>query len=309
MGEIINFGGKKFNIQARKEHKTDDLISLLPKLKNLKDEIIVIKINIEVIENDRLLISALKEIVTLKCMGAVVILIPDVNDKIEEYFEENQGIKNIFADNNFIDTNGLTDVLEVIIKRNICLKICKFLQDYNIMSMVLSGNDMNIVLSDDVVNNNIENFSFTAKSIHNQTIQSKKKYSIDILNDIIKTDIIPIVMPTFKDNHGNEYLMDSGMYAMYMSKYLNALKYVLIYNDNSEIPTACIYGIERFSKMIKGGHQKMKTMQAFNSTIEAVKNGVQCSHLIDIENTSLLEALCLNDNGGFCLYDDTLNQL
>ena len=309
MGEIINFGGKKFNIQARKEHKTDDLISLLPKLKNLKDEIIVIKINIEVIENDRLLISVLKEIVTLKCMGAVVILIPDVNDKIEEYFEENQGIKNIFADNNFIDTNGLTDVLEVIIKRNICLKICKFLQDYNIMSMVLSGNDMNIVLSDDVVNNNIKNFSFTPKSIHNQTIQSKKKYSIDILNDIIKTDIIPIVMPTFKDNQGNEYLMDSGMYAMYMSKYLNALKYVLIYNDNSEIPTACIYGIERFSKMIKGGHQKMKTMQAFNSTIEAVKNGVQCSHLIDIENTSLLEALCLNDNGGFCLYDDTLNQL
>ena len=309
MGEIINFGGKKFNFKPKQEQKTDDLIALLPKLKVLKDEIIVFKINYNVIEDDNLLTGLIKEIITLKCMGCITIIVPDVNDKIEEYLQQNQGINNVFDTNIFIETNGLTDVLEVIIKHDIISKISKVFKEYNIANMALSGNDMNIIFADDVVNYNVEDISFARKSISGVNFQSQKKYSIDVLNEIIKTDIVPIVMPTFKDKNGNEYLMESGMYAMYLAKYLNALKYVVIYCDDKSIPTRCIYGVERFVKLVKSGDFKLKTLQSINATIEAVKNGVQVAHLIDIKQFSLIETLCDIEHNGLSVYDDSLNSL
>ena len=309
MGEIINFGGKKFNFKPKKEQKTDDLIALLPKLKILKDEIIVFKINSNVINNDILLRGLIKEIITLKCMGCITIIVPDVNNKVEEYLLQNQGLKNVFDTNVFIDTNGLTDVLEVIIKHDVVNKICGVFNEYKVANMALSGNDMNIIFADDVINYNVEEISFSRKSIGGSNLQSQKRYSIDLLNEIIKTDIIPVIMPTFKDKNSNEYLMESGMYAMYLAKYLNALKYILIYNNDKHIPTNCIYGVERFTKLIKSGDFKAKTLQSINSAMEAVKNGVQVAHLIDIEQCSLIETLCDVEHNGLCIYDDCLNSL
>ena len=308
MGEIINFGGKEIKYKPKKEQKTDNFISLLPQLRTLKDEVVIISINEEVENNEMLLKSVIKEVITLKCMGVITIIVANSNSKIEEYFNENQGVKKLFEQNIFTNSTGLTDVLEVIVKHDSVNKISNEIKQYNVISMALSGNDMNIILSDDVLNNNVENLTFTRKSI-NSFQKPEKKYSIDTLNELLKTEIIPIVIPTFQDNNKNEYIMESKMFAMYLAKYLNALKYVLIYSDNKSIPTACIYGVERFTKIIKQNNFDTKTLSIFNSAIEAVKNGVQGAHIIDVNQTSLLEELCNCDAGGLFLYDDTLNQL
>ena len=166
MGEIINFGGKEIKYKPKKEQKTDNFISLLPQLRTLKDEVVIISINEEVENNEMLLKSVIKEVITLKCMGVITIIVANSNSKIEEYFNENQGVKKLFEQNIFTNSTGLTDVLEVIVKHDSVNKISNEIKQYNVISMALSGNDMNIILSDDVLNNNVENLTFTRKSIN-----------------------------------------------------------------------------------------------------------------------------------------------
>ena len=161
MGEIINFGGQTLKYKPKKEQKTDNFISLLPQLRTLKDEIVVITFTEKVLNNPTLLQSVIKEVITLKCMGVITIIVANSNSKIEQYFKENQGIKELFSKNTFTNSNGLTDVLEVIIKHDSVNIINNEIKKYNVISMPLSGNDMNIVLSDDVLNNNVEKLTFT----------------------------------------------------------------------------------------------------------------------------------------------------
>ena len=308
MGQLIDFGGKNLK-RVKQEPKSDDLISILPRLKALKGEIIVIKINNEVIANDILLQSVIKEIVTLKCMGTIVIIVADSDNKVAKYYDENEGIKDPFINSKFVSTNGITDVLEVLIKHDSVKKIVNIIKKYNVMSLAISGNDLDIILPDNVVNKNIETFSFASKQLYGGLEQKNKKYSIDNLNELLKTDLIPIIIPTFKDAQNNEYLLESSEFGMYVAKYTNALKYVVLYTNNKQVPTSCIYGIERFTKIVKTGKFSGNTLRFLGTAIEAIKNGIQGVHIIDCETTSLLEEFCFGNVEGLFLYDDTLNQL
>ena len=78
MGQIIDFGNKSIK-QFTNNTSEIDVIRLLPKLNNLKGETIVLYIGEEILQDEALLTSVLREIVILKCMQAIVIIIPDVN--------------------------------------------------------------------------------------------------------------------------------------------------------------------------------------------------------------------------------------
>ena len=308
MGQLIDFGGGKVQKKAKPEPKLDDVIGLLPRLRFLKDEAIVVHIDQKIIKNDDLLKKVIKDVITIRCMGAITIIIPDSDAKVSEYFVEN-GYADPLANANFTSTTGITDVIDVLIKHDSAKKIGKIINNYNTIGLVISGLDLNIVFPDEIVNKNVETMSFTMRQMYNSSVQKKANYSIDTLNEIIKTDIIPVIVPTFRDQQGNEYMLESNLFAMYLAKYLNALKYVSVYSDNQQIPTSCIYGAERFTKIVRDGNFDSKTMKILNAAIEAVKNGVQGSHVVAAEGSSIIEEFCNGNTSGLYLYDDTLNHL
>ena len=82
MGQIINFGKK-----SSYNSNTNDLISLLPKLRPFKEETIVIRVCQEAITDTELLNDIAREIVTLKYMDCDVVVVPNSNPTIEELRE------------------------------------------------------------------------------------------------------------------------------------------------------------------------------------------------------------------------------
>ena len=309
MVNIINFANKNVK-KEKKQINERNIVEFLPKLKILKGETIVIHINSKVIDNYELLNNLMKEIVTLKCMQCIVVIIADANIEISKYFTEITGIEEPFSTENFLETYNQDDVFNVISKRNSGDKISNIANNYDCLNINLSGNDLNIIFPADLIKNNISFFNKESKNLYNRENRNRRKnYSIDILEELIKTDILPIVGQSVSDNEGSKYICESAFFGAYIAKYLSALKYVMVYSYNENIPTNCIYGIERFLKIIKTEKFNNEALTMFNAGIEAIRNDVQCVHIIDTEKINLLEELCSTNFNGLFLYDDTLNQL
>ncbi len=309
MGQLIDFGGKNPKGKTRTDPKEADLVSLLPRLRALKGEMIVFNICDNVIADDELLTNLVREIVMLKCMGVTTIIVPDANAKAVEYYRNNYNISDPFANKDFQEAFECVDELEISMKQGYAEKIAKIARSLNTMPLVVGGSSLDVVLPDEIVNKNVSTFDSPRTIYNNSNMQTKKKYSIDMLDELVKTDILPILIPTFKDQNGNNYVLESSLFGAYISQYLSALKYVIIYTKDPMIPSGCIYGIERFTKILKTSNFNRKTLSFLNSGVEAVRSGTQGTHVIDTRNVNLLEEFCGSNFSGLFLYDDTLNQL
>ena len=312
MGQVINFGGKSIK-QFKNNTNEMDIIRLLPKMSNLKGETIVLYIGEEILQDEELLTNVLREIVILKCMQAIVIIIPDVNKQSISLCNEMFAITDPFLDANFVNIGEQADVFDVVFKREVLYKVSKILKQFNAMSIGLSGHMLDIVFANDAINVNDTSLFFERERqelYYSQSEQKKKKqYSVDMLEEILKTNIIPIVAPTAYNNNGQVYVFESSLFGAYISGYLSALKYTELYSNRGDILKNCIYGIEKFTKILKTGSFKEESLRFLNSGIEAIKNGVQGTHIIDVSNISMLEEFCSKMFSGLFLYDDTLNQL
>ena len=87
MGQLLNFANEKSNNVKYMTKEKMNLIDLLPKIKMLKGEILIININYSIIKDKELLTRIVNEIVVLKCMGVSVVIVVDADEKIFEYFQ------------------------------------------------------------------------------------------------------------------------------------------------------------------------------------------------------------------------------
>ena len=308
MGQLLNFSGRKDTNIGQISKEKMNLINLLPKIKSLKGEVLLINISYNIIQEKDILNTVVNAIIVLKCMGVSVLIVVDADDKIYEYFQ-NKEKDNQFNENDCAITNGINDVIEVLIKHEVAKNVNDAVLSNNNMSMIISGVDGNIILPDDVFNRNISIFNQQSYTAISGLKKKTKKYSVDILNDILSTDILPILIPTCKDAYGNTYVMNSGYFMSKLANYLNAFKMITLYKDNSQIPTSCIYGVERFVKIIKSGSFNTKTMKMMKYNIDGIKSGVQIAQIIDVANTSMIEELCNETQKSLTLYDDTLQSI
>ena len=308
MGQLIDFAGKTPKLRQVREYN-NDILQLLPKLRFIKGETVVICLNAFVIADDKILSNLIREIIALKCYDASVVLVVDTNQITGDFCAENFNQSNPFANGSFFEVNEQIDVFNIIVKQNIMKKIANIIKSFNATPVVCSGADIDIVFSDSTIGKTTI-FDTQLRKINNgYKPQEMKKYSIKTLEELLKTNLIPIISPTFNDKMGNTYICESNIFSSYISSYLASLKFVNTYIQENDIPYGCVYGIERFSKIMKSGNFSQESNQIVNAGIEAVKNGTQCSHIINPREISLLEEFCSGSFNGLFLYDDTLTTL
>ena len=111
MGQLLNFSGKKDTNIGQISKEKMNLINLLPKIKSLKGEVLLINISYNIIQEKDILNTVVNEIIVLKCMGVSVLIVVDADDKIYEYFQ-NKEKDNPFNENDCAITNGINDVID-----------------------------------------------------------------------------------------------------------------------------------------------------------------------------------------------------
>ena len=154
MGQIINFGKK-----SSYNTNTNDLISLLPKLRPFKEETIVIRVCQEAITDTELLNDIAREIVTLKYMDCDVVVVPNSNPTIEQYCSDTYGIANPFEKENFISNVDIINVIEAIIKRDILTPLALAINKCGGIALPVSGRDLSIFFAEDAITKNDDLFN------------------------------------------------------------------------------------------------------------------------------------------------------
>lgn len=308
MGQLIDFAGKTPKVRQSPEYN-NDILQLLPKLRFVKGETVVVHLNNSVLADNNVLSKLLREIIALKCYDASVVIVIDTNQIANDFCAENFNRSNPFADGFFFEANEQIDVFNVIVKQNIMKKITGIINNFNALPFVCNGADINIVFSDQTIGKTTIFDTQPRKIYDRHDKQNTKKYSIDTLEELLKTNLIPIVSPTFNDRFGNTYICESNIFSSYISSYLSSLKFVNTYIQEDDIPYGCIYGIEKFAKIMQSGNFSKESAKIINAGIEAIKNGTQCSHIINPSEISLLEEFCSGIFSGLFLYDDTLTAL
>ena len=309
MGQIIDFGDK-ITKDVKQNLKELDIIRLLPKLRSFRGENIVIFLEKSVINDGEVLSKVLREVVILKCMEVRIVLVLDVDEQMRNFCRETYGVDDIFTDKNVYNLRDNIDVIDVICKREVMYEVSNILNSFNAMSLCCSGHSICIVFPDDAVNNGISVFDKPYRDINSGTEhQTQKIYSFDMLDELLKTNIIPVLAPTVYDRLGKQYLVRSEVFSAYISGYLSSLKYVAIYKDYADIPTNCLYGVSRMIRILKAGVFSANSLQLINAGIEAINKGSQGAHIINANRVSLLEELCGKRFNGLFLYDDNLNHL
>jgi len=309
MGQILDFNSNNNNAKNNTTREID-LVKLLPKLQNLKKENIVIHITDEVANNDKLLLKLLREVVILKYIEVTVVLILDTNKFIEDFCVKNLKIKKPFEKQSFVKITEEIDVFDMIFKHKVADRVSSFLKNFNATPLCISGHNLDIIFPDEIVYDKLSFFDFQKKDVRNYITEKKnKKYSIVTLEELLKTNIIPVIYPSFKDRIGNTYIQESACFGSYLSSCMSSLKYVEICANKKSIPTNCIYGIDRLSKIIKTGYFSKNDIVLMEACINAIKKGTQGAHIIDIQNVSLLEEFCSQAFKGLFIYDDILNQI
>ena len=308
MGQLIDFAGKTPKLRQSREYN-NDILQLLPKLRFIKGETVVVCLNNSVLSDDKILSNLIREIIALKCYDASVVLVADTNQIASDFCAENFSQNRPFENSSFFEVNEQIDVFNIIVKQNIMKKIANIIKNFNAIPITCGGADIDIIFSDNTIGKTTI-FDTQPRKINNgYKPQEIRKYSITTLEELLKTNLIPVISPTFNDKFGNTYICESNIFGSYVSSYLASLKFVNTYIQENDIPYGCIYGIERFSKIMQSGNFSKESFQIINSGIEAIKNGTQCSHIINPREISLLEEFCSGSFNGLFLYDDTLTAL
>ena len=307
MAEIINFFGQAQNYKEGR--KNVDVISFLPKLKYLNGETMVVSIDEKVIADDRLLENFLREVLLMKYVGVSIVLVADIRGEVNKYLYENSGIENRLDNDITVALDKDYDVVDVLIKHNGLNTIYDIMDNLGANVLSVSGSVLGIKFAD-IGSDEFSPFEKNRKNFNNVGLKNKNsKNSVGLLDEILKTDIIPVISPIVRDSQGINYVMEGKYFSARLAGLLGALKCVMTYSDEKKIPKGCVYGAERIIEVVNEGGYSANFLNIAKASSEAIINGSQGVHILDPKVVDLVEELCSGNFFGIFVYDDAVSHL
>ncbi len=307
MAEIINFFGQS---QTYKEGRRGiDVISFLPKLKYLNGETMVISIDEKIITDGKLLENFLREILLMKYVGVSVILVMDIRSEVNKYLYENSGIESKLDNDVAVSIEKDYDVVDVLIKHNGLNAVYDVMDNFGANVLAVSASTLGIKFAD-IGANDFAFFEKDRRNFNNVGFKNKtSKTSVGLLDEILKTDIIPIISPIVRDFHGVNYVMEGKYFSARLAGLLGALKCVITYSDEKKIPKGCVYGADRIVEVVGEDGYSANFSNVAKASAEAIKNGTQGVHIIDPKTVDIVEELCSGNFSGIFVYEDEVSHL
>ena len=307
MAEIINFFGQSQNYKEGR--RNIDVISFLPKLKYLNGETMVISIDEKMLADNRLLESFLREVLLMKYVGVSVVLVVDIRGEVNKYLYENSGIGDRLDNDVAVSVEKDYDVVDVLIKHNGLNTIYDIMDNLGANVLAVSGSTLGIKMAD-IGSDEFLPFEKDRKNFNNVGLKNKNsKSSVGLLDEILKTDIIPVISPIVRDFQGVNYVMEGKYFSARLAGLLGALKCVITYSDEKKIPKGCVYGAEHIIDVVNEGGYSANFLNIAKASADAITNGTQGVHIINPKIVDLVEELCSGNFFGIFVYDDAVSHL
>jgi len=255
--------------------KADVLIEALPYIKKFHKKVIVIKYGGSILGEEKIRKGILEDIVFLNFMGLRPVLVhgggPNISDRMRA-----SGKKTEFVNGMRVTDEETLSLVEEELK-NLNSLIVKEIEELGAKAIGLNGKDSNII---QVEKMKAEiDLGFVGHIIGIDT---------EVILDDLKKDKVAVILPMGRGKDKKAYNVNADEAAASISAYLQAEKLVLLTNvkgimRNADDPYSFISTLttQEAKGLIENNIIQQGMIPKVNACVDALKNGVKKTHIID----------------------------
>lgn len=272
------------------------LTEALPYIQRFTGKTIVIKYGGNAMIDDELQRKFAQDVVLMKLVGINPIVVHGGGPQIGQVLKA-LNIESTFVDGMRVTDSKTMDVVQMVLGGTVNQGIVSLINQSGGKAIGLTGKDASLIKAKKMY---IERASADLKAPEIIDIgQVGEVVSIDrtILDLLVSSDIIPVIAPIGVGKDNDTYNINADLVAGKIAEALNAEKLVLLTNvaGLQDKQGKLLSGLtaERVEALIEDGTITGGMLPKIECALNAVKNGVRSSHIIDgrVAHAVLLEVL------------------
>src|SRR3982751_375350 len=272
--------------------KAQILAEALPYIRRFHDRTIVIKYGGNAMTEDHLKAGFARDVVMLKLVGMNPVIVHGGGPQIGELLAK-MGIESEFRQGMRVTDERVMNVVEMVLGE-LNQEIVGLINQQGGRAVGLTGQDGAFIQAKKMM---LKSDTIPGESVDIGLVGEIERIDPELINLLDSRDFIPVIAPIGVGTGGEAYNINADLVAGKLAETLGAEKLVLMTNTTGVL--------DRTGKLLTGltateidglfadGTIHGGMLPKIGSALEAVKNGVQSSHIIDgrVEHALLLEVL------------------
>lgn len=282
--------------EQEKEESSIVLDAVVP-LKKFKGKTFVIKYGGSIMSNEASQNAFIEDVFYMRQIGINIVIVHGGGPEISKWLNK-AGTQSQFVKGLRVTDEDTMEIVEMVLSGKVNKELSAKLSNKGVNALGLSGRDGNLIkakkkyLFDE---NKVIDIGFVGEVV---------KVNAQLLNNLIKSGIVPVISPIGYDKEGNKYNINADYAASFVSSALNAEKLLVLtdiegvyrdINDKSSL-MQCIT-IEEIKRYIDEGIINGGMIPKMECCMEAIENGTGSVHLIDGRKEHSLIFDIINSSG------------
>lgn len=279
--------------------RAEVLTQALPYIKKYNNKIVVVKYGGNAMINEHLKEQVMEDIVLLSLIGVKIVLVHGGGPEISETMEK-MGKKTEFVDGLRVTDKETVDIVQMVLAGKVNKTLVNLLEMKGGKAMGISGMDGRLI---------------EAKTKNEKLgyVGEITKINIDIVNDLLEKDYIPVISTLGCDREGNSYNINGDTAAAFIAGALGAERLIMmtdiagILRDKDDpdtlIPEITVSEAEKLrgEGIISGG-----MIPKVDCCLEAISEGVKKVIIMDgrVPHSILMEILTDEGAGTMVIGDN-----
>jgi len=269
------------------------LSEALPYIQRFFDKTIVIKYGGNAMTDEALKQGFARDVVLLKLVGMNPVIVhgggPQINDLLKRVGKQGEFIQGMR-----VTDRETMDVVEMVLGGAVNKEIVNLINQNGGKAVGLTGKDGGMIRAKRL---KVKNTEKAGEYIDIGQVGEVVKIDPELVTLLDSRDFIPVIAPIGVGDDGEAYNINADLVAGKLAETLKAEKLILLTNTTGVLDKEgkLLTGLTaaRVDELIADGTISGGMIPKISTALEAVKNGVRASHIIDgrVEHALLLEVL------------------
>ncbi len=268
------------------------LTEALPYIQKFAGKTIVVKYGGNAMVKDELKKCFARDVVLMKAVGMNPVVVhgggPQIGDLLKRLNIESQ-----FIDGYRVTDAETMDVVEMVLGANVNKQIVNEINQAGGKAVGLTGKDGNLIKARPL--REMSSVHQTSEILDIGLVGKVEKLNTDVIDMLVTSDFIPVIAPIGVGENGESFNINADLVAGKIAEVLGAEKLMLLTNvsglksKEGEVLTGL--SSTEVDALIDDGTIYGGMLPKITCALDAVKNGVKSSHIIDgrVEHAVLLE--------------------
>jgi acetylglutamate kinase len=269
------------------------LSEALPYIQRFFDKTIVIKYGGNAMTDEALKQGFARDVVLLKLVGMNPVIVhgggPQINDLLKRVGKQGEFIQGMR-----VTDQETMDIVEMVLGGAVNKEIVNLINQNGGKAVGLTGKDGGMIRAKRL---QVKNAEKLGELIDIGQVGEVTKIDPELVTLLDSRDFIPVIAPIGVGENGEAYNINADLVAGKLAETLKAEKLILLTNTTGVLDKEgkLLTGLTaaRVDELIADGTISGGMIPKISTALEAVKNGVRASHIIDgrVEHALLLEIL------------------